>query len=99
MELKCQLTFIFQEKDDSSNCTFMELKSLSAHSFDSQISGSNCTFMELKWEGVTNENYRAMRSNCTFMELKLFTNDVVAQRSVVLIVPLWNWNTEMWKRT
>ena len=52
---------------------------------------SNCTFMELK-----SSNYIVRRtawcSNCTFMELKLPRGILPSMKSVVLIVPLWNWN-------
>ena len=35
--------------DVSSNCTFMELKSLSGKVDNGDLKSSNCTFMELKW--------------------------------------------------
>ena len=56
------------------------------------VQSSNCTFMELKfWNWALTDN-GTEGSNCTFMELKCQLWVLGGWCSLVLIVPLWNWN-------
>ena len=69
MELKWK-SFSFSTVTDSSNRTFMELKSRSTqHRFPRKF-GSNRTFMELKFSSPSTALAEVSRSNRTFMELK-----------------------------
>ena len=56
---------------------------------------SNCTFMELKWFTQIIRNRQQRSSNCTFMELKFLSSLVRFYQKKVLIVPLWNWNADL----
>ncbi len=49
MELKSLTKANEKYEEQSSNCTFMELKFLSTCCLFKEIRGSNCTFMELKF--------------------------------------------------
>ena len=77
-----------------SNCfnrTFMELK------LHRQIRGRhifcfNRTFMELKWAQRPAGGGGLVGFNRTFMELKYPKKDGLRRSTIVLIVPLWNWN-------
>ena len=77
-----------------SNCTFMELKYLSREHVTVWQVSSNCTFMELKSNESSPRALTLISSNCTFMELKWKRLVTRATFADVLIVPLWNWNTE-----
>ena len=90
MELKYYLDNNWGDGYDSSNCTFMELKSLTITGRDKNIYCSNCTFMELKWEYAVIRAQQYLGSNCTFMELKYEKGWQEDAERYVLIVPLWN---------
>ena len=71
----------------------MELKPLRSGCDTSRGVGSNRTFMELKQQPTAYNKAPAFSSNRTFMELKLFSAFLVSTTISVLIVPLWNWNS------
>ena len=56
--------------------------------------GFNCTFMELKSEESELLIVATKSFNCTFMELKYTASERSETLILVLIVPLWNWNSE-----
>ena len=79
-----------------SNRTFMELKPRHLDRCNNGWWSSNRTFMELKHSRGPTEQMERRRSNRTFMELKLtFSWDSETWR-LVLIAPLWNWNSNIW---
>ena len=55
---------------------------------------SNRTFMELKWVRFRTKSLPLSSSNRTFMELKYDYRDKTIFFRDVLIVPLWNWNSD-----
>ena len=80
---------------DSSNRTFMELKSIKIYSTEN----SEVVLIVPLWNWNMNKYVREVMankgSNRTFMELKSLIPYWMASKSPVLIVPLWNWNDEM----
>ena len=60
-------------------------------------SGFNRTFMELKFMRSCSSRLASFRFNRTFMELKSASSQDHTGRAGVLIVPLWNWNSD-WHR-
>ena len=85
--------------DQGFNRTFMELKYLRGEHVTVRKVSFNRTFMELKYLRGEHVTVRKVSFNRTFMELKWSILWGSLIRSLVLIVPLWNWNqTRLIKR-
>ena len=58
MELKLMSAILCIARKVSSNCTFMELKSITHDVPRCNLGCSNCTFMELKFGDMYNGHYK-----------------------------------------
>ena len=93
MELKLNLIRCLRNCKYSINCTVVELKHFWSQGIAVCVRCINCTVVELKRRTIK-ICYSSMRSiNCTVVELKQRFGNGSAFLIIVLIVPLWNWNT------